>query len=230
MSVTNSPRLLIEPSSPFVPRPSLVPIDDSPREPPLAVTILKSPYDTAKIILAGDQLDRLAVSSLVCIGFACFAFVVVSLSTRDPVSLLRSSVLLPGNLIFALAAALGPIYAASIVYAARIPMARLVSALLTSAAAGAMILAAAAPLPWFAFSVDPKWLGPLGLVLSFALAGLTVGYRLKTILLHLARASSEGLLERDEERVVIIARIASMVVGLTIAIALWGFDVFLPVY
>ena len=86
-------------------------------------------------------------------------------------------------MLLALAASLGPIYAASILLAARVPLARLVAALLASAATGSLVLAGLAPPLYLMWRLDSEWAGPLTLCAAFLLSGLSAGARIHRLLL-----------------------------------------------
>lgn len=224
-AIRTTPRRLIEPTSPFLadlePATPLVPRR---REPPLFLEILRAPATVLARMSTPVEVQRVVIAALGAIA-ACsivLAFVVVR---GDLLAAARSAGLLTTNLLFALAASIGPIYAASIVVAARVPVARLVVVLLCSTAAGAMVLIAASFLPWFLLSVDREWFGPLSLVAAFGFAGLAAGVRLHSTLVLFAVDAKGSTLDDDElARVGALARLASVVIFSNVALALWGFD------
>ena len=223
-------RTLVEPSSPFVrPQVEEVFVDETaPREPSVAVSILKDPARIADLVSEG-AIERVVLSSLVCIAISAVIFTNVTLARSPWLEIVRASVIVPANLLMALAAALGPIYATSVVFAARVPFARLVAVLLSSVATGSMVLAALAPIPWFAGATDPVWHGPIALLAVFAVAGASAGARLRASLLALAERSTDDALSKDAlRRVGILARIGFMIVVLTVGVAVWGFDALSP--
>lgn len=230
--VSTAPRLLVEPTSPFVRRESDEVFVErrAPREAPVAVSILKDPDRVVDLIVEKNAIDRVVLASLLCLAVSTLVFTNVTLARAPWLDIVRASVLVPTNILLALAATLGPLYATSIVFAARVPIARLVAVLLSSTATGAMILAALAPIPWFAFSTDTIWRGPIALCAVFVVAGGVAGSRLMKSLSRLAARSSNAPLTDDEKhRIAIVGRIGFMLVALTVGVAAWGFDALSPV-
>jgi hypothetical protein len=134
----------------------------------------------------------------------------------------------PLMVLVAEAAAVGPIYAASVMAAARLPVARLGAAMLAATATGALLLAALAPALYVVIDYDRQWLGPVAMVAAFALAGLTSGRRLYRLLLGMAERLYQNeagptarLLPADAERAALVARVACMAVGFTLSLACW---------
>ncbi len=225
--VTSSlaPRRLVEPTSPFLGAVEpAAPLKPRRRTPPLLLTILRDPRAVLARMSTTADVQRVVVASLSALA-ACaivLAFVVVR---GEALVVARSAGLLVANLLLALAASIGPIYATAIVVAARVPIARLVVVLLCSTAAGAMVLVAASFAPWFLLSVDREWLGPVSLVGVFVLAGLAAGFRLHSTLVLFAIDAKGAALDEDElARVGALARVASVIIASNVALALWGFD------
>lgn len=215
-------RLLIEPASPFVPRaeePYHIPEPDDAR--PLLVDLLGAPERVVERLVDAEALERAILGSLGGIAAGTALFAVIMMLRFGWTSAIRAGVLSSTNGIIALAASLGPIYAAGLLVAARLPLARLVGALLTSAATGAMVLAAMTPIPYFLMQVDAEWLGPLAVVASFGVSALVAGGRIYRTLMLLA---GDEIDEASRARVAILARVAMMIFAFTSALALWGFD------
>lgn len=214
----------------------LAPITDVELElaqPGLFVDLLRSPEGVARRLLGPSELQAtLSGSLLVTVtSMALLALAVGAGLNQPPLALLRGAALLPANALLAAAAAFGPAYATSLLVAVRLPMARLVAALSSALAAGSVILAALAPLPYVLLRVDPIWTGPLSLVGAFGLAALVGGARVRAILLALAtqvcRASVQDpnatLPEDDAHRVGIFARVTMMILALTVSLSFWAF-------
>lgn len=215
----------------------LAPIRDVELElerPGLLVDLLRSPEGVARRLLTPRELQATLSGSLAVTvtSMALLALAVGAGLNQTPLALLRGAALVPANILLAAAAAFGPAYATSILVAARLPMARLVAALTSALAAGAVILAALAPLPYVLLRLDPLWAGPLSLVGAFGLAALVGGARVRAILLALAtlvrRATvqdpSAALPEDDAHRVGIFARVTMMILAMTVSLSFWAFD------
>jgi hypothetical protein len=125
-----------------------------------------------------------------------------------------------------------PIYAASILVAARVPLARLVAALLASAATGSLLLAGLAPPLYLLWRLDSEWAGPLLLTAAFLLSGGAAGARIHRLLSLLAESVTRAALgnptaalsAEDTFRVGILARVSWMMVAFTSALGFWAFD------
>jgi hypothetical protein len=135
------------------------------------------------------------------------------------------------NVLMSLAASLGPIYATGILVAARVPLARLVASLVSSTAAGSLVLAGLAPPLYLMWRLDPEWSGPLMVVASFLLAGAAAGARIHRQLSMMAEtvtraALGEGakLSAEDAFRVGILARVSWMMSTFTLALGFWAFN------
>ncbi len=228
-----SGRLLIEPTSPFV-----IADDETIRVVPDAVPptllfdLLGAPDRVVERLLDPARLESALLGSLSAITVGTALFAVVLTIPHGPVAALRAAVLSSIDALIALAAALGPIWAAGILASARLPLSRLVGALSTSAASGALILAALAPVPYFLCKWDDLWAGPLSVVLCFALSAMVAGKRLHGTLLRTGeaikgRVSTEPLDPAERHRIGVLARIAMLVLALTGSLAVWGFDAFL---
>lgn len=224
-AVEVAPRRLVEPTSPFLGAPGApVLLAARRRQPPLVLEILRDPHRVLAKMDAPAEVQRVVLAALATL-VACAAVVAFVVVRGELVDAARGAALLAQNLLLALAASIGPVYAASIVLAARVPLARLVVILLCSTAAGAMVLLASSPAPWFLLSLDRMWLGPCGLVAAFGVAGVATGVRLHATLVLFATDAKGAALDDDElARVRMLARLASVIVGANIALALWGFD------
>ena len=136
------------------------------------------------------------------------------------------------NVLMSLAASLGPIYATSILLAARVPLARLVAALLAAAATGSLLLAGLASPLYLLTRLNPEWAGPLMLTSSFLLAGAAAGARIHRLLSHMAETVTGKALgdaavklgQEDAFRVGILARISWMMLAFTLALGFWAFN------
>ena len=227
-------RLLIEPTSPFVAvdrdeiRVGLP--ENGPS--PLLLDLLGSPASIVDRLLDPDALERTLLGSLSAIALGTAAFAVMLMAPHGTAVALRASVLAAANMLIALAAALGPIWASGLLVSARLPLSRLVGSLVTSAATGALILAALAPLPHLCQKWDPEWAGPLSVVSCFAFAGIAAGKRIHRTLLILAerikKARSDQPLDPAEiHRVKMLAERAMIFFSFTVALSVWGFDAFI---
>lgn len=145
---------------------------------------------------------------------------------------MHSAILTPLGTILAIAAVIGPIYATSLLTAARLPQARLVPILLAAVATGALVLLPIAPITHVAMGFDREWAGPLSVCGAFALCAIAAGARIRALLLELAtevaRRStgqrSTTLSPDDAYRVGILARMAMILLGFSCTLALWAFD------
>ena len=230
-----------EPVSPFVawsaderaPLPDLVDIE-APAS--LVADLLRDPDAVVERLLDPQRIQSLVLGTLLVIGITTGFFGATAASGRFGGDVLRAGTLVPLNALMALAAALGPIYATGLLVAARLPLAKLVATLLSSAATGALILGALAPIPYALWEIDPVWAGPLSLVGAFALSAVVAGARMHGLLRMLAEAIAKGTEEGDKSgelsdgdrfRVGIIARMSLLFLAFTSALSMWAFDAFL---
>ncbi len=227
-------RLLIEPTSPFViVEREEVRVDlEEERPRALLLDLLGPPERIADRLLDPRELERTLLGSIAAIAVSTGLYAVVLMLPHGAIPALRSAALAAINPLIALAAAFGPIWAAGILVSARLPLSRLVGTLVTSAAAGALILAALAPIPHFLLKWDPIWAGPLAVVLCFAVSALIGGARIRRTLVllaeHTKRAHQRQPLDPAErDRVAMLARTALIITAFTGALAVWGFDAFL---
>jgi hypothetical protein len=201
----------------------------------LAAT-LSRPERIVDRLLDAEQAQTAVLGSLLVVSSTTFFYALVAnvAAQASVMESLRGAVLLPFDLMLAIAASLGPIYAGSILVAARLPLARLVPLLLSAVATGGLLLAALAPVPYFLWHLDSEWAGPLSVVGCFLFSGLAAGARVRKLLRLMADAVvsvrsgelSDGLADGDAGRVAVLARIAMMFLAFTFSLALWGFDVF----
>lgn len=227
-----------EPLSPFVPwsaeeRAPLpewvaqLPVDRN-----LVVELLREPAAIVERLLDPVRLRGLVLGSVGFIVVGTSLFAATSSAARDAGQAgLLSAALTSLNVLMALAASLGPIYAAGMLLAARVPLARLVAALLASAASGSLVLAALSPPLYLLWRLDSEWSGPLMLLSAFLVSGAAAGARIHKLLVRMAlevtRAAlgdpTAALSKDDAERVGILARVSWMMLGFTTAIGFWAF-------
>lgn len=226
-----------EPITPFVAWASAdrAPVRDALGGPtPLAIELLCDPPTIVQRLLDPSRVAGTVLGALVVMAAATAFFGATIAVVRDSpaTEVATSAGLLAFNALLALAAALGPIYATGVLVAARLPLSRLVAALVAAAASGAMILAALAPVPYGLFQVDPEWAGPLSVVGAFAIAAIASGRRLHQLLTLIAAAVVSQVRGPDTElsdgerfRVGIVARMGMTFLAFTSALAMWAFDV-----
>ncbi len=222
-----------EPASPFLPRPEpvdLAALADSARtESSLFVELVA---DARKIVLRFSEraeLERVVTGALGAMVLGVLSFSFLLFSGHGFLSVARTATLLVVNLLGGLAAALGPIYAVSVLLTARMRLAHLVAVLLAGAGAGGLFLGVMAPLCHLAGRFDPEWAGPLSVVGSFFVASLVTGLRIHSLLVELAELVRSGPLGAAARfRLGILARMAFVLVALHSALALWAFDALMP--
>jgi hypothetical protein len=221
------PRVIFEPSSPFVEKPIIerepIPVvEEGPR--PIFLELLGAPAVLVERMEKREELDRLILGSIGTILLCLAFYATISLSWAGPLRVLRGTAFVSLSTLLALASAFGPVYAASLLLAARIPLARLIGVILSSAATGSLILAACAPVPFFLHRLDRAWAGPLSMLIAFLISALVSGARIHTTMHALAEKSCPVMTPDARHRVGVLARVSWMVVGFTLALALWGFD------
>lgn len=225
------PRLVFEPTSPFVVKPvedrEIISANEhDPQRRPLFLELLGDPRSLIDRIVDKEAVERLILSSLASLIASSWVFSLIVSSTWGAEAMLRAACLTSLSGLLALCAAFGPIYAASLLLAARIPLARLVAIIVSSAATGSLILAALAPIPLILLRVDPRTGGPLSMIAAFLIGGLISGARLYRSMFLLAETMFEdkNLTPDARYRVGILARVSWMIVAFTLALGLWGFD------
>jgi hypothetical protein len=231
---------LSEPLSPFVPWSSE---DRTPLNEALAATptgdgqpflvdLLRDPAAVTERLLDPARLQGLVLGSVGIIA-GCMSFFAAAASVaRGKEAWWISAALTSLNVLMALAASLGPIYATSILLAARVPLARLVAALLAAAATGSLLLAGLASPLYLLSRLDAEWAGSLMLTASFLLAGGVAGARIHRLLRLMAETvtckalgdSEAKLSQEDAFRVGILARISWMVLAFALALGFWAFN------
>ena len=229
-----------EPLSPFVawaaeeraalPGELLAPAADA----SLLVEALRDPRAVVERLLDPLQGLSLVLGSVGLILAGTAFFTLIAAAARGSTHFVAQAALAGVNVLMAVAAALGPVYATSILVCARMPMGRLVATLLSSAATAALVLGSLAPVVYVLWRIDDFWAGPLALVTSFAVAGIAGGARIHRLLTIMAEAVTRAALSDptaelspdDAFRVGILARVSLMFLGFTIALAFWGFDAF----
>lgn len=195
------------------------------------VEIITAPERFAVRVVEGRGMEATIAGLL---GVAVLGAAVFALVVRLDLGLLvavGAGLRLALSVVLAVAAAIGPIHAAGVLVAARVPLPRLVAVMLASAAVGAAALAPLGPVVRFLHGHDAEWWGPLSLVGAFVVAAAVASVTLRRLLLALAEeassASGRGALsEGDLFRVGIVARMALVFLGYTSMLALWGVGAF----
>ncbi|HLL83775.1 MAG TPA: hypothetical protein VK420_14015 [Longimicrobium sp.] len=232
------PARSVEPLSPFVPwseseRTTLPELSELSTERQFLGELLREPASIVERLLEPSRLQGLILGSVgIIAGCTSLFAATVSAARGEASAWASSSALASVNVLMALAASLGPIYAASILLATRVPLARLVAALLASAATGSLILAGMAPPLYLLWRLDSEWTGPLMLLLSFLLSGWVAGARVHRLLNVMAEAVTRSALgdatavldDGDAFRVGILARVSWMMLAFTSALGLWAFQ------
>ncbi|MFY0565406.1 hypothetical protein ACN28E_16405 [Archangium lansingense] len=238
-AISRSVTLTAEPLTPFMPwsveERAPLPEPALPGEPErqLLVELLREPSAIVERLLDPARLQGLVVGSVGVIAVGTSVFAATASAARghgEPWAL--PAALASVNVLMGLAASLGPIYAASILVAARVPIARLVAALLASAATGSLLLAGLAPPLYLLWRLDAEWAGPLLLTAAFLLSGAAAGARIHRLLSLLAEAvtrtalgnASAVLSPEDAFRVGILARVSWMMVAFTSGLGFWAFN------
>ncbi|MBI2374086.1 MAG: hypothetical protein HYV07_08810 [Deltaproteobacteria bacterium] len=196
----------------------------------LLVDLLREPEATVRRLLDPKELAETVLGALSLLAVTTSFFAAVVMSALPYGSPLRAAAVLPINVLLALAAALGPMYATGIIVAARVPMSRLVAVVLAASATGAAVLAALAPIPYALYRIDDQWVGPISMFSCCVLGSIAGGARLHVLLYHLAREvrarSGRELSTGELFRVGIVARMSMVVLAFTVALAGWVLDVF----
>lgn len=197
----------------------------------LLADLLREPSAIVERLLDPSRLQGLVLGSAGIIAVGTSFFAAAASVARGKEAWWGAAALTSLNVLMSLAASLGPIYATGILVSARVPMARLVAALLSAAAAGALLLAGMAPPLYLTWRLDPEWGGPLMMVSAFLLSGAAAGARIHRLLSVMAEtvtrsALGEGakLHEEDAFRVGILARVSWMMLAFTLALGFWGFN------
>ncbi|QRN94712.1 hypothetical protein JRI60_37185 [Archangium violaceum] len=239
-AISRSVTLTAEPLTPFMPwsveerapLPEPAAAGES-SERQLLVELLREPESIVERLLDPARLQGLVLGSVGVITVCTSLFAATSSAARaDGSAWALPAALASVNVLLALAASLGPIYAASILVAARVPLARLVAALLASAATGSLLLAGLAPPLYLLWRLDSEWAGPLLLTAAFLLSGAAAGARIHRLLSLLAEAVTRTALgdatavlsTQDAYRVGILARVSWMMVAFTSGMGFWAFD------
>lgn len=222
-----------EPLSPFV---HWTPAERTPiterqvaeaERPGLFVHLLRNPRAVVHLLLDRQRVQRTVFFSIVSILLSsAFSGFVMSLAWADGMrDVWITTLLLPAGILSAIASAMGPIYAAGILYAVRLPLARVACVLLAAVAAGSIFLAALSPLALFMWSQDRIWIGPLTVVGVFVLVAGTSGGVIRRLLLELA-ATMNPELAKDKDtvrRLRAFSRVAFLLLSLPIAAGAWGY-------
>lgn len=220
----------IEFGSPFAPAlDEGVPLDDLLETQPRSLLreLLSDPRALAERLLDGRAAATMVDTSLTLIGASVLAGAALGVATNG--SAARSLVLLPVALVLAVVAALGPVAASALMVGARLPWRLLAGALTMATARGAMVLCASAPLSVLGMRADSEWLGPLMIVFSFGLAGLSSGRLLRRLMEQAAlvawERSGAALGPERMERVAIVGRVGLVQLAFTLTIAVWSFRI-----
>ncbi|MBS2032955.1 MAG: hypothetical protein JST54_34100 [Deltaproteobacteria bacterium] len=220
----------LEPLTPFLPweDDGRVPDPGDPGEPPLMVSILREPSKVATLLLDPQGTQRVVLASLGA-AMACSLFRAVAVGQAFRLALAWPALELGLAVLLGAAAALGPVYAASLLLSARVPLGRLGAAMLAALAAGSLLLAGMAPPVVLAWRMDPVDLGPYAVLAAFVIVALVTAARLHRLLFELAQqtlAAVKGptarLTPAETFRVGVVARIAWMMLGLTTVLAFLG--------
>lgn len=194
--------------------------------PPSDLTaLLGHPELVCERMVDPSRAPRLVVTAVVATGLATLAFCAGCaglVSGRVEWQVLAA----PIYVLLALAAATGPLYATSILLAARLPFARLVACVLTAGVVGALLSVAALPLIYLAWVADPEWVGALSVPAAFGLSAAAAASRLRVLLLGLAGLAqgASPMSPGDEFRVRMLARISVMVLGFALTNAIWALE------
>jgi hypothetical protein len=231
---------LSEPLSPFVawssedraPLPEVDVSSATPDSPSLLVDLLREPVSITERLLEPARVQGVVLGSVGLIA-GCTSFFAAAVSVaRGDEAWWAPAALTSLNVLLSIAASLGPIYATSILMAARVPLARLVAALLAAAATGSLLLAALAAPVYLLWRLDSEWAGPLMLTSAFLLSGAAAGARIHRLLSVMAETVTRKALgdaeaklgAQDAFRVGILARNSWMMLAFTLALGFWGFN------
>ena len=195
------------------------------------VEIITAPDRFAARVVEGRGMEATTAGLLGVAALGSAAFALIVRLDLGPLVALSAGLRLAMSVVLAVAAAIGPIHAAGVLVAARVPLPRLVAVMLASTAVGAAALAPLGPVVRFLHGYDAEWWGPLSLVGAFVVAAGVASVTLWRLLLALAEeasaASGRGALsEGDQFRVGIVARMALVFLGYTSVLALWGVGAF----
>jgi hypothetical protein len=189
--------------------------------------LLSDPKALAERLLDGRAATTMVDMALTLVGSAAVAGAALGAATNG--STVRALALLPFALILAVIAALGPVAASAVMVGARLPWRLLAGALTMATARGAMVLCASAPLSVLGMRADAEWLGPLTIVFSFGLAGVSSGRLMRKLMDQAAlvtweRTGAELGPERME-RVALVGRVGLVQLAFTLTIAVWSFRI-----
>lgn len=193
----------------------------------LVVDLLNDPAAIVARLDAPVPLQRTVLVSVALIAAATAVLGLVVARAIGPGAAFVTATLCVVDAFAALAAALGPIHATSVLLAARIPLSRLAAIQLAGAAAGSVAAAALAPVVHVLWTLDRLWMGPLALCATFLAGAVVGGIRVWRLMhLHADRMSGGSLDADDAFRVGVVARVAMMTTALTSSLAFWTFDTF----
>lgn len=236
----NPPRAEGEPLSPFVAWSDDVrgaldvgPLEQARARRNVFVEIVTEPDRFAARILDARELQSAIVTATAAVVLGTAAFAAVVRMDEGPLTAVGAAGRLALSVLLAIAAAMGPIHAAGILVAARVPLPRLVAVMMASTAVGMLMLAPLAPVVRFLHDYDAMWMGPLALMGAFAMAATVGGVTLWRLLRELAVAMARArggerarLGDSDTFRVGIVARLSLVFMGYTAMLALWGLRAF----
>ena len=193
----------------------------------ILVALLRSPGTIVQRLRRADQLVPLTTAAMLTVLAGAALFAVVAARNETWWFVARSAIGAGLAFVTATAAAISPIYGVSLLLNARLPMARLTACLAAAGGTAALVLAAESPLVLTLLRLEPVFFGPFGVLLAYAVAGLSGGLRLHRLLVELAMSTVGRPQLNDDElfRVGILARVATMTLTLTLSLALWTFNV-----
>lgn len=189
--------------------------------------LLSDPRALAERLLDGRAATTMVDTALTLIVSSSLAGAALGAASNG--SSMRSMAFLPLALVLAVIAALGPVAASAVMVGARLPWRLLAGALTMATARGAMVLCASAPLSVLGMRADAEWLGPLMIVFSFGLAGLSSGRLLRKLMEQAAlvawERSGAALGPERMERVALVGRVGLVQLAFTLSIAVWSFRI-----
>jgi hypothetical protein len=227
-----------EPLSPFMPwsHEEREPLPQEGEDPTaggrsMLADLLREPSAIVDRVLDPARVQSVVLSSALIIAVGTSFFAAAASVARGQQAWPVAAALTSLNVLMALAASLGPIYATGILVAARVPLARLVASLLSATAAGSLMLAGLAPPLYLLWRLDAEWGGPLMMVAAFLMAGAAAGARIHRLLSVMAETVTRTALgetaklsAEDAFRVGILARVSWMMLAFTLALGFWAFN------
>lgn len=197
------------------------------REDSVLVALLRSPSVIVRKLRDPREVIPLTTTAMVALMLSAALFAIVAARNESLWVIARGALGAALAFLTATGAAITPIYGVSMLLQARLPLTRLAACLAAAGATGALVLAAQAPLVLTFLKLDAAWAGPMSVVAAYAIAGLIGGARLYRMLVELATSTigRPSLTQSELFRVGILARVSMMILGLTLSLALWSFNV-----